>query len=66
LEPIEANGDFLAGVLATSAQVLLTVPRECLLHQKPWKFVGCHWIDSFDQRKDPERKVVKDAAAAAA
>jgi hypothetical protein len=37
-----------------------------LLHQKPWKFVGFHWIDSFDQRKDPERKVVEDATAAAA
>jgi hypothetical protein len=37
-----------------------------LLHQKPWKFVGFHWIDSFDQRKDPERAAVEDTAAAAA
>jgi hypothetical protein len=39
-----------------------------LLHQKPWEFVGRHWIDSFDQRKilkkAKEGKVVEDAAAA--
>jgi hypothetical protein len=40
-----------------------------LLHQKPWEFVGRHWIDlSFDQRKilkkAKEWKVVEDAAAA--
>jgi hypothetical protein len=52
LEPTEEKGDFLAGW----HKFCWLFQQSVLLHQKPWKFVDYHWIDSFDQRKDPERK----------
>jgi hypothetical protein len=68
LEPTEENGDFLAGVQQHRHKFCWLFQQSVLLHQKPWKFVGRHWIDSFDNRnimkESQGREVVEDAAAA--